>query len=801
VQRKKKFCADLKVASAIFATLLFSFWPYGFFEFGFHNDFSIWEYDNSRCCTYFVESSHLINIGRFLQSYLQNIYLMFFDSVPSFTSGRILSLFTSGICAYLIFLIGLRNSLSRLESLVFGVGIFLLPASQINNGWVANYIPGVFNVLIVSCCIFLTPSYPGLVGREVREIIKLLACLGLLLCCLYIYPPTAGFFLLPIFMRMLFGKTYGRKELGESIFSMVVFGAACVFYFVGHKSYTIYKSIQFPHGSLYDFDVSGNLFGNFLQFSVEIFPALLNLFSPTSTWLIAGCSLVIIFLGTRGPIAQARPLGPFWVGSKLNYISSIGILVVAYGFVNAPGLLAAGSPPEFFRAWHPGASVLLLFFMAGIRGLFGCRWQKVVLVTSLLSGALICLNGSFYLASVLSEQFESAKRQFAGQFHPERSTYLIVEKRPTSEFMGFPRWGEMGFVHILSRGHGIHILATEHSHNVHPIIESVVANPNSINLIIESEVSGFRPSKMVIPGVIPRNGSVLPAIDSNIRSILTLQSSDPVVIVEVERSRKLACYNIVLPKRYDAEAVPIMGWKLYGGHQEAEWHLLDKRVIGDNARDPLEDVFATSAHDQSFKFYKFVFSPRASKIEFGLAELELFEEGGKCSQGSNPEVGVASNKLERLLAAIGGSNDPKIRGAVTTSSVSNPAFRLQRAFDSIYYTFWETALVDPVEILLQPSIADTLHCYQYSAGNDMAHPRMPKHWMVWGRLSDGDWNLIDQRNDPVPWRDNEKRTYKIAEPKAFDEYKFTIESNYGDEYLRIYDIKFAFNSSCSVLIP
>ena len=205
---------------------------------------------------------------------------MFFDSVPSFTVGRLISLFTTGICAYLIFLIGLRNSLSRLEALVFGVGIFLLPASQINNGWVANYIPGVFNALIVSCCILLTPSYPRLVGREVKEIIKLFACLGLLLSCLYIYPPTAGFFLLPIFMGILFGRTYGRKDVEESIFSMVVFGATCVFYFVCHKSYTIYKSIQFPHGSLYDFDVSGDLFLNFLQFCVEILPALLNLFSP-----------------------------------------------------------------------------------------------------------------------------------------------------------------------------------------------------------------------------------------------------------------------------------------------------------------------------------------------------------------------------------------------------------------------------------------------------------------------------------------------------------------------------------------
>ena len=70
---------------------------------------------------------------------------MYFYSVESFAHGRFLSIFTAIVCSYMLVCISKKHGLSSSAAYVLGIGTFLLPPAQVNLGWIANYIPGVFN--------------------------------------------------------------------------------------------------------------------------------------------------------------------------------------------------------------------------------------------------------------------------------------------------------------------------------------------------------------------------------------------------------------------------------------------------------------------------------------------------------------------------------------------------------------------------------------------------------------------------------------------------------------------------------
>ena len=76
-------------------------------DFGFHNDLAIWA-GGDKCCLQFVEATHLINIGRFIQAYLQGILIYLLDDISDFKYARLLSIIHQYINYLLLYKI-LRN--------------------------------------------------------------------------------------------------------------------------------------------------------------------------------------------------------------------------------------------------------------------------------------------------------------------------------------------------------------------------------------------------------------------------------------------------------------------------------------------------------------------------------------------------------------------------------------------------------------------------------------------------------------------------------------------------------------------
>ncbi|MEC7488699.1 MAG: hypothetical protein VYA17_03830 [Pseudomonadota bacterium] len=383
---------------------------------------------------------------------------------------------------------------------------------------------------------------------------------------------------------------------------------------------------------------------------------------------------------------------------------------------------------------------------------------------------------------------------------------MIVEKRPSSNFLGMKRWGELGFIHILSRGHAIHILASEHQHRVNPNkvgklnLETVVSDENNIKLLLETELSGLKLSKMQMPIVVPNNKNSWTAIDNNVRSSFTIKHPNANLEFEAAESERLACYNVVLPWPRSKNKI-LDGWKLYGASPNERWTLIDKQDFSRDPKEKLEKYFQVAKGTKQFKRYKFEFVPASNIPEFSIAEIELFTAGAKC-RGAEMDVSESDlAQLTRVTKVISTKYNSEIVGFVSEASISNTPFRLQRVFDNRFETFWETGLTDPVEVFLRPETLTPLHCYAFKSGADRAHHRMPKDWSIWGRKIGDQWSLIERRTDNASWQDKEVRTYKTAKQGMFEEYRIKFSKTHEGQYLRLYEIKFSFNKLCSSYVP
>ena len=105
-------------------------------DFGFHNDYSTFSYDNHRCCLGYPETQHLFVIGRPLGAVLLNVFLLPFSSIHEFIYGRVFSVLTLCVLWWLTYRIFRRNSNDPIVSAAAALAIALLPSMLLFvTGW------------------------------------------------------------------------------------------------------------------------------------------------------------------------------------------------------------------------------------------------------------------------------------------------------------------------------------------------------------------------------------------------------------------------------------------------------------------------------------------------------------------------------------------------------------------------------------------------------------------------------------------------------------------------------------------
>ena len=792
--------AEWRSSAMIIVLICLSFSPYLFFDFAFHNDFEIWAYNNKICCSGFPETPHLIRIGRFLQAFLQNVYLSFFTDLRSLVFGRALSIAFACIGAIMLSSAARKNGLGKLTSAAFGAAVFLLPPAQVNLGWITNFVPGLFNAVLVLYTASIFPEWRSMLIREQAARIRLGMSFFLLLASLFIYPPTAGFFLLPAMIRFISTGFTTREDRSQAAYTIVFFLLVCLVYFLLHRIvYMRLFEITFPESSFYRFDISTELWGNIVKFIHDIFPVMLNLWNPAPSSSLA---LFILFLITA-PLALLvyqnwKISTPRAVLSRSATVA--GIWLVLFFAMNAPGLLAVGRPPAFYRAWHPGTAAVLLLLFHSIQFFRPEVVRKSIIFVFLLIGCIFSFNSSMYLATTLSKQFKYAVSQFSAQFSVDRERYVIVEKRPDSLLFGHPRWGELGFIHILSRGHGIYILNKYFDFGIHPIVESIVVRQDENPLLLEPEL--LEKSSPLFPRspADPLNEPSAKAFDFRVDTFFEKSSPMPTTVDIVgTKPASVACYKIHAGVDESPSRAP-RSWRFTGSNDEHAWAVLDSQSNQTAWREGESRLF-TPKKMGGYKHYRLEINSANQEDIVRISELQLFTRANACQEPDLLQKSMVDSSLVKSLASKPDVMAVRLVGTAMESGLSDPPFRLQRAFDNIYYTFWETLGLFPIDVDFRFFESKRIMCYALQAGDDRANDRMPLAWRFLGSNDGHHWALLDTRDGESAWTDNSRRIYTVPSPGSYRSYRMEFLSINGGSHLRLYGMALSEDRGCIHTIP
>ena len=778
--------------------------PYLLFEFGFHNDFAIWEYPHKLCCSSFVETQHLIKIGRFIQAYLQGFFLMFFDKPSEFVYGRVLSIIFYIWTAFLLFKIMQQFSIRPPAAAIISLLCMLLPPAQINVGWLANFVPGAFNSAIV-----LTAAYIFSSGRADNNwsVLRTVGSGMLLVASLFIYPPTIGFFLLPALLCICCKTADWVDDLTFTFRVVVIYLLCCFVYFIAHRTYLALMGLTFNSGELYEFDVSAKIVQNISGFIIDIMPSFLNLFFASDNATVALVVGGLLFFSLNKLFKIPTQYLPGQLSPLLGKVVFGALLLLIFGLVNMPGLVGSGGPPQFFRAWHPGMVSLLIIIMIPLLQFKNARLQNVILVVSLSVALCSTFINSHLIASTLSSQLKFAEKQFATQFEPNRYRYILVEARPPKHKFSLGGWGEFGFIHVLSSGVLGYILQVSQNE---PLIygskklEWIVADEKNSNLVLErSLLHPGLPDKIGVAyeQLSDRRYSIL--FDKNQYSGIPISGESVEVEVEFPTPQRVACYSLTFQSSDEMNF--LMPKHNFFGRAENIKSIAREAF---QSRQPhmsgVKKKYTVSSSKEEFLGVKIVIPAQDVATGLRFTEIELFSELAECQQN---KLETAFNEQElKTIASVTHPSDSKqtlnIAGLVEEIEISDPPFRLQRAFDDIYYTFWETSIRGRPGFIFKPMEEKKMRCYAFKSGQDNAHARMPKSWDVFGKINaSSTWKRIDSVIAESPWGDTETRVYRISDPRTYEFFKIEFHESQNDNYLRLYEIKFSDMTDCSQLYP
>jgi hypothetical protein len=622
----------------------------------------------------------------------------------------------------------------------------------------------------------------------------------LLLAALFIYPPTAGFFLLPGMVRIMYSGLAKREDRSQAAYALVFFALVCMVYFFIHRVvYMRLFDITFPESSFYRFDISTGLLGNITKFFHDIFPVMLNLWNPAPSPALAVSILFLIIVPAAFFVYRnSRVSAPSEVLARSAITTAVWF--VLFFAINAPGLLAIGRPPAFYRAWHPGMAAVLLLLFHSIESYRPVAFKKGIIFVFLLVGCLFSFNSSMYLATTLSNQFKYAVSQISAQFSPGRERYIIVEKRPDSLLLGRPRWGELGFIHILSRGHGIYILDKYFDYHVHPIIESVVARQDENPLLLEPEL--LEKSSPLFPRspADSLNKSFDKAFDFRVDTFFEKPGPMPTTVEIVgTRPASVACYKIHAGVDESPLRAP-RSWRLTGSNDENTWVVLD-RQSNQTAWRAGESRLFTPKQTGSYIRYRLEVDSSNQDGIVRIPELQIFTRSNACQEPNFPQESKVDSGLLKSLTSVSDAMAVRLVGTAAESGLSDPPFRLQRALDNIYYTFWETLGLFPIDVDFRFFESKQIKCYAFQAGDDRANDRMPQAWRFLGSNDGRNWTLLDTRDDESGWADNSRRIYPVLSPSPYRSYRMEFLSINGGSHLRLYGMALSEDRECIHTIP
>lgn len=156
----------------------------------------------------------------------------------------------------------------------------------------------------------------------------------------------------------------------------------------------------------------------------------------------------------------------------------------------------------------------------------------------------------------------------------------------------------------------------------------------------------------------------------------------------------------------------------------------------------------------------------------------------KCKDGAVGIVAALAMGLSTWASASGCENlVPVTSGdisAVSTSSDYSSDYSGGQAFDGDRPSMWISSPYDsPAWIAYRFDTAKKVDQYSIDFVNGSLTSRAPKDFELQG-LRDGVWETLDRRTDVTNWKGSEKRSYSVARPGLYSEYRLLVEDDNDD---------------------
>lgn len=408
--------AVLFIITSVFAFLL----PVCLNQFGYHNDYRIWEYPHVGLANLFLgypESQHLWGIGRPIGAILLNLQLFPIFSMRALAINQMANVTLIACLAVSCFYFFVRNiRISTFFAASLSILMMALPAMTINSFWVANLVPS------------LIPLFLALLAQVLMEQAKprLLYVISLLMCGFLIYPPATFFFITITLVKFLFAPQ--KKQLSLSTLWMeikVMLGCSLGFFiflklykialikthFLGFDWRTYYKTIQqmFPQ---YQLTLGTDIHAKLIQMT-QVFSLILSSWLPPLPSLyLAGIAITLIImlawvLKYNVYLSQPQILNAFQTKHAKTMLIGFGIVFGIGALAMLPIIAGPAAYDITYRAIFPVSSLIpiilvcfmhqlwvstnvpnllkhlgLLLFTLFVIGMMYISWQRVNLVVN-----------------------------------------------------------------------------------------------------------------------------------------------------------------------------------------------------------------------------------------------------------------------------------------------------------------------------------------------------------------------------------------------------------------------------------
>ena len=390
-------------ALLVFCAMVLFFVPIFGHQFGYINDYTIFEYNNHQCCFGFPETTQLFAIGRPLQAILLNIQLLFVSDIQSLQPMRLFFVSLIGLAASFFFIyIQSHLYISRYGAAILALLTFTLPSMVINSFWVAQSIPGIVPLFLVILAHVWMQKWN--VHNGSSNALRISGVFVLIFASLLIYPPATFFFLTLTFIKFIFGvKEPAQTQLRHLVAEVVVLAAACIAYFLSIK-YALkpllllsnfggmdfkshYHSIDVTN-SAYSFKLSFDLDRKLTRFHDLFVMVFLAWFPQLSSRTLIPVALIFVVILVWASV-RSPYLRHFKTSSKVFFGVVLSVIIPCITAI--PVLVGQGDYPMLYRVVFASTAVVpVAIVFAMDRALsVGRSWLVVVSILAVSAGLIL----------------------------------------------------------------------------------------------------------------------------------------------------------------------------------------------------------------------------------------------------------------------------------------------------------------------------------------------------------------------------------------------------------------------------